>query len=257
MIRSSPTGGRRPRSRPKCRHPGPGVADYGYRYYDPLTGRWPSRDPIEEEGGVNLYGFVANEPASSIDRNGLDVHPANTYNIPNTIRSRIDAEAERARDQREETERDREANRGGVCCDDETIRKGKEELQKKYDALKSKIEETEDDPVGVSYIEDATQSCHGRTTEVAGAFDPTPKCWQCDLRNSTGGLFSFRGDHWWIECIAYDVDGNVADRINFDLHADLRGEGNRQDQDVRRTRKKRVSDRDYNMNTPRYTPCAG
>ena len=33
---------------------------YGYRYYDPLTGRWPSRDPIGERGGVNLYGFVRN-----------------------------------------------------------------------------------------------------------------------------------------------------------------------------------------------------
>ena len=27
---------------------------YGYRYMDPLTGRWPSRDPIEEEGGLNF-----------------------------------------------------------------------------------------------------------------------------------------------------------------------------------------------------------
>ena len=31
---------------------------YGYRYYDPVTGRWPSRDPIEDNGGVNLYGMV-------------------------------------------------------------------------------------------------------------------------------------------------------------------------------------------------------
>jgi hypothetical protein len=37
------------------------VACYGYRWYDPLTGRWPSRDPIEEEGGINLYGFVGND----------------------------------------------------------------------------------------------------------------------------------------------------------------------------------------------------
>jgi hypothetical protein len=33
---------------------------YAYRYYDPLTGRWQSRDPIQEQGGVNLYGFVGN-----------------------------------------------------------------------------------------------------------------------------------------------------------------------------------------------------
>jgi hypothetical protein len=30
----------------------PHVAYYGYRYYDPVAGRWPSRDPIGEEGGA-------------------------------------------------------------------------------------------------------------------------------------------------------------------------------------------------------------
>ena len=38
-----------------------GVFFYGHRYYDPVTGRWPSRDPIGERGGVNLYGFVGND----------------------------------------------------------------------------------------------------------------------------------------------------------------------------------------------------
>ena len=40
---------------------------YGYRYYDPITGRWPSRDPIEERGGVNLYGFVENDGIGKYD----------------------------------------------------------------------------------------------------------------------------------------------------------------------------------------------
>ena len=47
------------------------VADYLYRYYDPLTGRWPSRDPIEERGGLNLYGFVGNSAMNAIDVLGL------------------------------------------------------------------------------------------------------------------------------------------------------------------------------------------
>ena len=47
------------------------VADYGYRYYDPVTGRWPSRDPIGEKGGVNLYCFVGNDGANWIDILGL------------------------------------------------------------------------------------------------------------------------------------------------------------------------------------------
>ncbi len=48
-----------------------GLYYYGYRYYDPATGRWPSRDPIGEEGGVNLYGFVGNNGVSWLDVLGL------------------------------------------------------------------------------------------------------------------------------------------------------------------------------------------
>ena len=47
------------------------VAYYGYRYYDPLTGRWPSRDPIDEKGGVNLYGFAGNDGVEKVDFCGL------------------------------------------------------------------------------------------------------------------------------------------------------------------------------------------
>ena len=49
-----------------------GVAYYGYRYYDPLTGRWPSRDPIGESGGINLYGFVGNNGVNGWDLLGME-----------------------------------------------------------------------------------------------------------------------------------------------------------------------------------------
>ena len=32
---------------------------------------WPSRDPVEEDGGVNLYGFVGNDGVDQIDELGL------------------------------------------------------------------------------------------------------------------------------------------------------------------------------------------
>jgi RHS repeat-associated protein len=48
-----------------------GLYYYGYRYYDPVTGRWSSRDPIAENGGVNLYGFVGNSGVSKVDILGL------------------------------------------------------------------------------------------------------------------------------------------------------------------------------------------
>lgn len=44
---------------------------YGHRYYNASTGRWLSRDPIEEKGGLNVYGFVDNCPMNEIDVFGL------------------------------------------------------------------------------------------------------------------------------------------------------------------------------------------
>ena len=44
---------------------------YGYRYYNPSSGTWLSRDPIGEEGGPNLYGLVGNLPTSRFDCLGL------------------------------------------------------------------------------------------------------------------------------------------------------------------------------------------
>lgn len=49
----------------------PGVSVYGFRYYQPETGRWLGRDPIGEWGGVNLYGFVRNRPTNALDVLGL------------------------------------------------------------------------------------------------------------------------------------------------------------------------------------------
>ncbi|WCJ60974.1 hypothetical protein NXS98_07600 [Fontisphaera persica] len=44
---------------------------YGHRYYHPHTGRWLSRDPIGEGGGLNLYGLVNNQPVHFVDPHGL------------------------------------------------------------------------------------------------------------------------------------------------------------------------------------------
>ena len=44
---------------------------YNYRHYSPSLGRFLSRDPIAEQGGLNLYAFVKNAPALRVDYNGL------------------------------------------------------------------------------------------------------------------------------------------------------------------------------------------
>ena len=42
-----------------------------FRAYDPASGRWLSRDPIAEAGGLNYYAYVGNRPTYSIDPLGL------------------------------------------------------------------------------------------------------------------------------------------------------------------------------------------
>ena len=42
-----------------------------YRAYDAETGRWLSRDPIEEAGGLNLYAYCVNDPLNCVDPFGL------------------------------------------------------------------------------------------------------------------------------------------------------------------------------------------
>ena len=37
------------------------------RWYDPITGRWLSKDPIGLAGGINLYAFCGNDPINHVD----------------------------------------------------------------------------------------------------------------------------------------------------------------------------------------------
>ena len=48
-----------------------GLSEYEYRKYLPSMGRWLSRDPIGERGGMNINAFVGNEPLARNDKLGL------------------------------------------------------------------------------------------------------------------------------------------------------------------------------------------
>ena len=64
-----------------CQHEASGLILAPYRAYDAELGRWLSRDPIEEEGGINLYGYVGNGPMNWIDPLGLWTTEIHNYLI--------------------------------------------------------------------------------------------------------------------------------------------------------------------------------
>lgn len=65
------------------RHATSGLYLAPYRAYDPTFGRWISRDPIEEAGALNLFGYVLNDPINLIDPLGLEdfrmFHPSESW----------------------------------------------------------------------------------------------------------------------------------------------------------------------------------
>jgi hypothetical protein len=106
------------------------VAYYGYRYYDPVTGRWPSRDPIEEQGGNNLHGFAFNDPLDYIDVLG---------NAPKIVRQQ---QTNRRRQENETNRRNNEVNSENRSKTEDVIDKVNEnsegEIQKELpDRLKN------------------------------------------------------------------------------------------------------------------------
>ena len=47
-----------------------GLVSFLRRFYDSVNGRWLNRDPIEEEGGENLYVFCSNNAIVNCDKDG-------------------------------------------------------------------------------------------------------------------------------------------------------------------------------------------
>jgi RHS repeat-associated protein len=175
-----------------------GLVYYGYRFYNSQTGRWLSKDPINEIGfraqrGVrsqrvrfreerNLYAFISNASVNFVDILGL---------------SKAD---------------------GYQCCDDETIGKGEERLKKSYEKAKKDMEGK-----GRPHKGKGDNSCYNVNGEILGNLAPIPKCWTCDLEHRTRGsgyIWSPKSDHWVIVCVAREEHGRKAKEMLFDYWAD-------------------------------------
>jgi RHS repeat-associated protein len=63
-------------------HQPSGLSLTKYRAYDPDLGRWDSRDPIGEIGGLNLYEYSRDDPSDLSDPQGLIPQPPASYPRP-------------------------------------------------------------------------------------------------------------------------------------------------------------------------------
>ena len=178
-----------------------GLNYYGNRYYNPSTGRWISRDPIGDveflrnyvnSAGLNEwdwmklenaflgagYNFLQNSPINHIDGNGLYSH---------------------------------------CCCDAATRKKGQDDLR----FQESQENTTLQNGGGM----DIPKSCYDWNWQLFDALK-VPKCWTCTLVR--GGPFKgyqfgkileneFWLDHWVVNCVSRDQNGNKAESIVLDL----------------------------------------
>jgi RHS repeat-associated protein len=226
------------------RSPREGVADYTYRYYDPLTGRWPSRDPIAERGGVNLYGFCYNDSFGWIDYlgnapigggfGGPQVTPPHGFYYTGW-QSRPTSSPLDPTDITPQN-----ANVDRHCCDQSTIDAGEKELNIRYRLIELSFKAAGNkrfQPV------DSSESCiminnevllHLGTKEGAklNSENGIPNCWDCQLENGRTETkwvgFHWKGwqpfddsgfkqkDHWVVVCKATDKSGKMVKEITFD-----------------------------------------
>ena len=70
-----------------------GLVYYNYRHLNPMDGRWINRDPIQEQGGQHLYGFLGNNSLINIEITGKIFFGKDVViNATPDIKSKSDAE---------------------------------------------------------------------------------------------------------------------------------------------------------------------
>jgi hypothetical protein len=161
-----------------------------------------SRDPLEEDGGLNSYGMLDNAPISFVDLFGL---AGELTTLP--LRRPIP-----------------ENERG--CCDDDTVKRGEDELNKHYEEAKDAAKKRRLKPAGMIaqalQLNDAT--CKATSTDVLEYLVPTPPCWQCyeEERNYYSKADDPRDERWdhrAIICVGYSKSGSKKEII-FDWWGD-------------------------------------
>jgi len=204
-----------------------GFLYYGYRYYDPSTGRWISRDPIGEEGGRNLFFLAFNNLLDKFDLDGRDTwcpypypghycsDPKPPVSNPSRERGYVPPPGRFAWD--------------GVCpltcCNEDKRKKGLDDLGNKYREAVSAATARGLTPAG-PYDRKNAASCKNTSQDIINWLMPTPPCWRCYLEQRDYVANDFndrRRDHQVIICVSFGVLGNATGEVMFDWWGDAKG----------------------------------
>jgi len=180
-----------------------GLLYYGYRYYNPTTGRWLSRDPIEEQSDANLYQIVANQPIARYDLQGLYWAPRPRYEGWPTLRHK--------------------PNKSALgCCDRANIDQGKQWLDEQYRAAAQDLSaRCSPAPPG-----EQGATCKHSSSYLIDWLLPTPPCWLCYLehRHMTPPWARIPGwtdyDHQVVICRAFSRTGGIDQEVIYDWWGD-------------------------------------
>jgi RHS repeat-associated protein len=166
---------------------------YGYRSYNPSSGRWLSRDAVGEEGGLNLYAFVANGPISHCDSLGHEI------SHPDRLPTLYDS----------------------CCCDEYGRRIGLDKLKERYGLAKNYLDSNGavPDPYenGPGHI-----SCFDAAVAILGFMEPTPSCWICYIENRREHKIVWDGRPRWgwdenaVVCVSFTPARAPAQKVVFD-----------------------------------------
>jgi RHS repeat-associated protein len=226
-----------------------GLCYYGYRWYSPMHGRWPSRDPIGENGGVNLYGFLGNSTINEIDLLG------HFYETKEERERR--EEAENIANQRKVDQENRRKRRDNAeCCTQEKRIAGRKNLQEKYYKIKETLRNNGIIARGTYFFENDGASCDEQNSQVMASMSPIPDCWECKYvyaSKYSGGT----ADHWWVECKSFNEHGNDFETIVFDAYHDRPGGPNPQLNRTTYPYEQPVSDADWYTGHPEYKNPTG
>jgi RHS repeat-associated protein len=194
-----------------------GFLYYGTRYFDVLTGRWLSRDPVHEGGAPNLYQFVENDMANNLDAFGKQ----GMLNGPLPAGVGLPTEPTSSLDPVLPENLARPTLIWNTCCSASKVEKEKQALIDRYRSAKASLE--------ARGVMEGMKSCGNWSCNAVN--DPVlrylqlakPTCWRCVLERRSSwysqfktarfytGLFRGTLDHWIVVCTATSLD-----RMSFD-----------------------------------------